>query len=321
MACVVIVIATITFVMVRHHQKANVAASSISGASSVNISDKSISTGSQTYSIQSGGVVRTYHVYVPSGLSGTAALVVMLHGGGGSGQSAEKYYGWDGQANSAKFVVAYPDGLGPNVPAWNVDGMSGNKPCCGYPARNNISDIQFIQAMISQIESKIAIDKKRVYATGISNGGMMTYTLACETNLFAAIGPDSATMLNACSDPSPISVIHIHGLDDTTIPFNGGAGQGTAAIDGPSVPQVIADWRKIDDCNMPVSTTAGVVVTSVSSCTDGRAVELITIANGGHGWPGSPVKSAKSTDGGNDPSQALDATSVIWQFFAAHPKQ
>lgn len=281
----------------------------------------SLPIGSHAYSITSGGITRTYRVYVPQGLSGASPLVVMIHGGGGSGQNAENYYGWDKMADTAKFVVAYPDGLGTNVTAWNVDGSNLNgKSCCGYPARENISDVGFIKDMISKIESQVSVDKARVYATGISNGGIMSYTLACETDLFAAIGPDSATMLNSCGGPKPTSVIHIHGLEDPIIKFDGGLGEGTAGIDGPSVTDVINKWRTVDDCSAPVVTTQGVVTTSLSNCAEGRSVELITIADGGHGWPGSPAKATHSTTGGEAPSQAIDATSVIWQFFASHPK-
>ena len=275
-----------------------------------------LGAGSHAYSIESGGIARTYRVYQPAGLTGAVPLVIMLHGGGGSGANAERYYGWDQQANISKFIVAYPDGLGPNVPAWNVDGGD----CCGYPARRQIDDVRFIEDMVTTIESQADIDKARIYAAGISNGGIMAYTLACETSLFAAIGPDSATQLDACDHRSPTSVIHIHGLEDTTIPFDGGQGGGSAKIDGPPVSEVIAGWRKTDDCSPPSSSTTGVVTTQISSCAHGRAVELVTIADGGHGWPGSPPKATHASYGGNAPSQALNATSVMWKFFSQHPK-
>lgn len=270
---------------------------------------------SQQYTLTSGGIARTYRVYTPSGLPSPAPLVVMLHGGGGSGAVAEQYYGWDAEADAQKFVVAYPDGLGPNVPAWNTGGG-----CCGYSARENVDDVRFLTDMITAIRSRTPIDTHRIYAAGISNGGIMAYTLACRTSLFAAIGPDSATMLDPCTHPSPTSVIHIHGLQDTTIPFTGGVGNGNAAIDGPPVPTVIAQWRTTDQCAPATTTTSGVVTTSTSACADGGGVELITISDGGHGWPGSPVKAGRSTVGGNQPSTALNATDVMWQFFAAHPQ-
>ena len=271
--------------------------------------------GSEEFTLLSGGIARTYRVHTPAGLPAEAPLVVMLHGGGGSAAVAEQYYGWDQEADREQFVVAYPDGLGPVEPAWNTGGG-----CCGYPARDDVDDVRFIKDMVAAIGSRVPLDDRRIYAAGISNGGIMAYTLACRTDLFAAIGPDSATMLGPCDDPAPTSVVHIHGLQDTTIPFAGGTGTGPAAIDGPPVSAVIDQWRAVDRCEPAAATTAGVVTTSASACTDGRAVALITIADGGHGWPGSPVKAGRSTAGGNQPSDALDATDTIWRFFAAHPK-
>lgn len=270
-----------------------------------------IPVGSTDYSISVSGLTRTFHVYRPLGITADAPLVVFLHGGFGTGAEAEKYYGWDAEADAHGFLVAYPDGYDH---AWNVGGG-----CCGEPASKNIDDVAFISAMVAQIEREAPIDTHRVFATGISNGGMMDYRLACSTTLFAAIGPDSATELGPCANPARLSVIHVHGTADHNIPYDGGPGDGYAHIDGPSVPSVVAGWRSIDGCASPSSSVQGTVTTSVASCPDGRAVELITIAGAGHQWPGSPDRPVIQKALGLDtPSTALDATSVIWAFFAAH---
>jgi polyhydroxybutyrate depolymerase len=269
--------------------------------------------GSSTHSVEVDGVSRTYLVYRPASLPAAAPLVVMLHGGFGSASQAEKSYGWDAEADQEHFVVAYPDGLGH---AWNTGGG-----CCGTPGRTNADDTGFITAMVSAIERQLPVDAARVYATGISNGGIMAYTLACRTAIFAAIGPDSATELGSCPAPHPLSVIDIHGTADTRIPYQGGEGSGVAHIDGPSVPSLNARWRDIDHCAGPVVRTAGVVTTSMASCRAGRAVELITIAGAGHQWPGAASRPVLQRLLGTDPpSTALNATQVLWQFFAAHPR-
>jgi polyhydroxybutyrate depolymerase len=269
--------------------------------------------GSSTHSIDVGGVSRTYLVYRPASLPAKAPLVVMLHGGFGRASQAEKSYGWDAEADRGHFVVAYPDGLGR---AWNTGGG-----CCGTPGRTNADDTGFITAMVAAIERQVPVDAARVYATGISNGGIMAYTLACHTAIFAAIGPDSATALGSCPAPHPLSVIHIHGTADQRIPYQGGEGSGVAHIDGPSVPSLNARWRDTDHCSGPVVRTAGAVTTSTASCPAGRAVELITIAGAGHQWPGAASRPLLQRLLGTDPpSTALNATQVIWQFFAAHPR-
>jgi polyhydroxybutyrate depolymerase len=260
--------------------------------------------GTSVHTMAFGGLDRTYRLYKPPGLTAAAPLVVMLHGASGSGEQAEKSYGWDQLADSAHFVVAYPDGIGRT---WNGHG------CCGKAMRENVDDVGFITAMVGQISAGLPIDKSRVYAAGISNGGIMSYTLACNTGIFAAIGPDSATMLDACTAPHPTSVIHIHGTADQLVPYNGG--QGWSTVNGPSIADLNAFWRKADQCGPPDVTTNAPVTTSTAACADKRSVELITIDGGKHQWPGGTTGLEK-----RDPtSHALNATQTIWQFFAAHP--
>lgn len=244
------------------------------------------------HTISVGGLDRTYRLYKPAGLPASAPLVVMLHGGFGDGVQAERAYGWDELADSAKFAVAYPDGLNR---AWNVDGGG----CCGRPARDGVDDVAFITAVVGDIGRNVGIDRARVYATGISNGGIMSYTLACNTGMFAAIGPDSATQLAPCRSPHPASVLHIHGTADRLIRYDGGRGAGFAHIDGPPVPEVNAFWRNVDHCAPPSTRNKGRVTDSTAGCADNRTVVLVTVDGGGHEWP-------------------RFATQQLWQFFAAH---
>ena len=269
--------------------------------------------GKSAQSIQVGGVSRTFHLYRPQKLPSQAPLVVMLHGGFGSGSQAEQYYGWDQEADRDGFVVVYPDGVNH---AWNTGGG-----CCGTPAKQNTDDVGFIKAMIAAVQGEVPIDAARIYATGISNGGIMAYRLACDTDLFAAIGPDSATLLGTCPAPKPVSVLHIHGTADKRIRYDGGEGEGFAHIDGPAVQTVVAGWRTVDGCGQPSVRTDGSVTTSTASCPGGRTVELISIAGAGHQWPGSAQKPVQEKVLGADPpSTALNATDMYWNFFVAHPK-
>jgi len=269
--------------------------------------------GSSAHTISVGPLTRSFIVYRPAVLPAAAPLVVMLHGGFGTASGAEAAYHWDAQANTGHFVVAYPDGY---YRAWNTGGG-----CCGIPAKLHVNDIAFITAMVAAIERAVPINADRVYATGISNGGIMAYTLACHTTIFAAIGPVAATELGTCRHPAPVSVIHIHGTADTNIPYNGGPGTGVAHIDGPPVPAVNARWRAIDRCGPAVKATAGTVTTSIANCTASKTAELITIAGAGHQWPGAtPDPITQRLLHLDPPSRALNATRVIWQFFATHTR-
>ena len=259
--------------------------------------------GTSVHTMAFGGLDRSYRVHKPPGLAGPAPLVVMLHGAFGDGEQAENDYGWDALADSAKFVVAYPNGVGAT---WNGHG------CCGKSERENIDDVGFITTMVGQISAGLPIDKARVYATGISNGGIMSYALACNSGIFAAIGPDAATQLDPCPAPHPTSVIHIHGTDDRLVPYNGG--QGASTVNGPPIPDVNAFWRKVNQCGPPDVTTKPPVTTSIAACADRRSVELITIDGGRHQWPGGTTFLERF----GTTTHALNATDTIWQFFAAH---
>jgi polyhydroxybutyrate depolymerase len=250
--------------------------------------------GSSVHVLNIGGRDRNYRLHKPAGLPESAALVVVLHGGFGTADYAERNYGWDQLADSKKFVVAYPDGV---VRAWNVNGAG----CCGKPAREGIDDVAFISAAVADIAKNLSINPSHVYATGMSNGGMMSYTLACDTALFAAIGPVSGIQLDPCRSPHPTSVMAFHGTADPLIPYGGGPGRGFAHINGPPVPEVNAFWRNVDQCGAPVDNTSGSVTTSTATCADNRSVVLVTIDRGGHHWPDF-------------------ATQELWQFFAAHPR-
>jgi polyhydroxybutyrate depolymerase len=272
-----------------------------------------VSAGTSVRTLTFGGVERSYRLYRPAGLIGSAPLVVVLHGGFGSGEQAEKAYDWNAEADAGRFVVAYPDGLNR---AWNTGGG-----CCGKSGRTNVDDVGFVAEVVADVGRTVPIDPARVYATGISNGGMMAYTLACRTTLFAAIGPDVATQLGDCPNPAPVSVIHIHGTADHNINYDGSPGDGIGRVDGPPVPEVNAHWRTVDNCPEPTVTTQGPVTTSIARCPGGRAVELVIIDGAGHQWPGAASTRADGLIPGIDkPSTALDATREIWRFFAAHPK-
>ena len=147
----------------------------------------------------------------------------------------------------------------------------------------------------------------------MSNGGIMSYTLACNSDIFAAIGPDSATQLDACAAPHPTSVIHIHGTADRLVPYDGG--KGTSFVNGPPIADVNAFWRNVDHCGATDIATNGLVTTSTAACADNRSVVLITIEGGRHQWP----RGTTALERADPTSHALNATETIWQFFAAHP--
>jgi polyhydroxybutyrate depolymerase len=266
--------------------------------------DPATTSRTESRTIEVDGVDRSYRVHIPQQLSADPALVVMMHGGVGSAKQAERAYGWNDEADAEGFVVAYPDG---ESRSWNAG------DCCGGAEREGVDDVAFIAALVAELQGEFDIASDRTFATGMSNGAMMSYRLACETDLFAAIAPVAGTIVTPCAAPTPTSVLHIHGLEDGSVRMDGEPGDGIADVDGMPVAEVNALWRAADACAEPQVTDEPPVTTSVSDCADGRHVVLVTVADAGHQWPGSVAREG-ATD---QPSDAFDATTMIWEFFDA----
>ncbi|MEO3855452.1 PHB depolymerase family esterase [Acrocarpospora sp. B8E8] len=269
---------------------------------------EAIPAGRSDHTIVVGGLTRTFHLYRPDSLPAAVPLVVMLHGGFGSGAQAERDYGWDTMADTGGFVVAYPDGFGR---AWNA-----GAGCCGRPGTQDVDDVAFVAAVVTRIRRDLPVDPSRVYAAGMSNGAMLAYRLACDTDLFAAIAPVAGTLLGPCPRPRPVSLLHIHGTADQRVPYDGSRGIGQSAIDGPPVPDLITRWRTAGGCGAATVRTEGPSTISTATCANGRAIELITVAGAGHQWPGGAGDRVLL----DKPSDAFDATATIWSFFAGHPR-
>nr|WP_245563498.1 prolyl oligopeptidase family serine peptidase [Longispora albida] len=160
------------------------------------------------------------------------------------------------------FVNAYPDGADH---AWNAGGG-----CCGELGRSDVDDVAFLSAVVAEASRNTSIDPSKVYATGMSNGAMMAYRLACETTLFAAIAPVSGTMLVPCASPAPVSVLHIHDTADRNVPYAGGEGEGVAHINGPSIEPAVDSWRRVNLCGTNLTSTYRHPVTRTTvSCRGG----------------------------------------------------
>ncbi len=272
---------------------------------------------SLTRHIQHADRERTYLLYRPTNLSRRepVPLVLMLHGGFGSGRQAEEAYRWDPLADRDGFVVVYPDGVGRS---WNALGM-----CCGPALREGIDDVGFLAHLIEVVARAENIDRRRVYIAGMSNGAAMAYRYACDAPVaVAAIGPVAGSFSQACPNPKPVSVRAIHGLDDQHVPFSGGPGtQGFTKGSWLPVGQTVDVFRRAGRCAPAAVLQAGDVRTSTAQCEHGRDVVLVTIDGAGHQWPGSVPRSGSLARLllVDPPSKALDATSDLWDFFRSHP--
>ena len=277
-------------------------------------------------SLVSDGIERSYSLHLPPGSASRprVALVVVLHGGGGNAETAARQTRFSAEADRAGFIVAYPNGTaaaGARGTArhltWNAGG------CCAYAMAHGIDDVAFIRAMVAAIAAEHGIDPRRVYATGMSNGAMMAYRLACEaSDVFAAVGIVSGVVVSApCAPAQPVAVIHIHGSADENVPLAGGVGRKSLTRTVyPPVAQSIALWVRADGCSAQsaeAQPAPGISEALYQGCRAGTAVSFYQIAGGGHSWPGGE-RMAFFLD---PPSPAMSATPVIWEFFAAHPRR
>ncbi len=285
-----------------------------------NVTATNVPSNDHQESIIVDGRTRTYTVHVPTKTTPPTSLVIVLHGGGGNDDNAERMTGMSAKADKEGFVVAYPNGSGrleDKILTWN----SGN--CCGYALDQKIDDVKFISMLIDQMVATYKIDPKRVYVTGISNGGMMSYKLACElANKIAAIAPVAGALNIECKPSQTVSVIAFHGTSDQHVLYAGGKPKVQAdnheRVDQ-SVEYAISFWVKQDGCGTtPQKTEKGNVVSEIySGCKSNTAVELYTIKGGGHAWPGG----VGGTFFADAPTKEISATEVMWEFFAKHPKQ
>lgn len=269
------------------------------------------------------GRERSYLVHVPEKRDPEKPLpvVLALHGAAMNGPMMVWFSGLDGKADEAGFVAVYPSGTGTGpFLTWNAGGFTGPM------AEGRPDDVAFIRALLDDLAGVLDVDHDRVYACGMSNGGMMCYRLAAElSDRIAAIAPVAGTIAIAESRPSrAVPVIHFHGTKDGIVPFDRKKGRQPPFMRLEDVAGSVRTWVDLNGCDAAPETETiseegedlGVTRTTWRGGRDGAEVVLVTIEEGGHTWPGQkpPVgfigKSVK----------AVSANDLLWEFFEKHPR-
>jgi polyhydroxybutyrate depolymerase len=276
------------------------------------------------HTLEVDGITRSYHLHVPSAVGpAPAPLVLVFHGGGGTGPGTERLTRFTGLADREAFLVAFPEGVEKN---WN----DGREFTSSRAHRDHLDDVAFVAALIDAIGRAHAVDLRRVYATGISNGAIFSHYLAARLSArIAAIAP----VVGGIADPpeawlrpeQPVSVLMLQGTRDPLVPYHGGAvafGRGKI-ID---TEEAARRWAALNGGREPVreplpadgQDRCGGLRTIYPGGRDGSEVTLVRLDGGGHTWPGGAQYLPQLLIG--RVCRDFDATELIWAFFKAHPK-
>lgn len=259
-------------------------------------------------SIFSGGLWRSYRLYIPAAYNGTAAypLILNLHGYTSNASDEQLYTNFEPIADTAHFLMVYPQGTSiGGQPYWNA----------GQNA-SGVDDGQFLSELIDSLIAKYTIDASGVYSCGMSNGGYMSHRLACMlNNKIAAIASVTGSMFPseyaACVPNRAVPVMQVSGTSDNTVPYGGSSS--SMPID-----TVVKYWVKNNNCNLTAVFNAVPDINTADGCTaehyvysggtSGSSVELYKIIGGGHTWPGSPYVIGVT-------NEDFSASKMIWLFF------
>jgi len=242
---------------------------------------------------------RSFILHLPPNYPVRSPLPVLIafHGGGGNARGFQKNAGLDAKADELGFAVVYPNGsgrFGKRFLTWNAG------ECCGYAMNQKLDDVGFTLSILADLARDLALDPTRVYATGHSNGAMMAYRLAADApTRIAAIVPVAGADMTVDFDPdAPVSVLHVHSVDDPRASYDGGKGASLfgarKAVVHRSVAAGLERWRKRDGCtgdgreiDARTSGAHAAALLDFGPCEDGTDVALWKLTGPGHGWPGS----------------------------------
>ncbi len=247
-----------------------------------------------------GDRTRFYRLTLPDRTGAPIPLVVDLHGLTADPESQEELSSMAARGQAESFAVAQPLGLG-LLASWSA----GSNPAAA-------EDVAFLEAVVADVAARTAIDSDRVYASGFSNGGGMASRLACDAaETFAAVASVAGSYVEHldCDPSRPVSVVAFHGTADFIVPFDGFAFL-------PEVEAWARAWALRNGCAPePVEDrlATDVVLREWLGCRGGTVVALYVIEGGGHGWPGTSAAGRR-----DDSTPSIEATAVIWDFFAAH---
>ncbi len=288
----------------------------------------------EKFDVRVGTLNRNYKVHVPASYrqGQPIPVVLVLHGAAINADIMAAFTGMSHKADEAGFLAVYPNGTG--IANAMLAFNTGNFP--PEVQQHLADDVAYFRALLDDLEQRYTVDRRRIYATGLSNGGMMCYRLAAElSDRIAAIAPVGGTLClnrDQCQPVRPVPILHVHGLADWIVPYGGvdeRAKKILSFVNFKSVDESIEIWCDLNGCDkepviepLPDKHDDGTEVARWTypprqnkngKLNDGEIV-LYRIAGGGHVWPGHKVPLAFL----GVSTEEIDVNDVIWEFFQRH---
>ncbi len=287
--------------------------------------------GDHELGVEHAGRARSYLVHMPPAARSGEPLpvVVNFHGGGGHAAGHKENSRMDEAADRDGYIAVYPNGIGRlrnRLLTWNAG------TCCGYSTNQDVDDVGFVVAMLGDLGDRTPLNRRRVYATGLSNGAMMSYRMAVDASEHvAAIAPVAGAMMTEDGEPArAVPVMHFHSVDDARALYDGGLGPRfpytNNRVDHTSVDDTISRWIGYNGCSaepeigdtLEWSAADNEIHTATrfryGGCRDGADVTLWKLTGAGHVWPGGAQRFAEWLLGPS--TEVVDANTLMWEFFA-----
>ena len=253
--------------------------------------------------IEHDNIIRQFYIYLGSSYVSNSPVLFSLHGYTSRGLWNMNYTGFQSIADQNGFLVIYPQGtLLPSTGQthWNVG---------GWTTGSTTDDVGFINEVIEFLDDEYSIDKSRIYSTGMSNGGYMSYKLACDlSSKIAAVASVTGSMtfetFSSCYPSNPTSVAQIHGMEDSVVSYYGNAWS-------KPIEEVMDYWVNHNNCSSEPDTfqisgsNGGGIHDVYFNCNNQTNVELYLMTNMGHEWP-------------NINNHDLQASTIIWNFLSKY---
>ncbi len=263
---------------------------------------------------------RSYLIHLPNNYNPDKKYPVLFafHGGGGNMYHMSTNYGIVEKSNELEFIAVFPNGFSrvrnETLATWNAG------KCCGLARDSKIDDVHFTKELVSKIKANYSVDSNKIYATGMSNGAMMSYRLACEiSDTFKAIAAVAGTDNTEFCEPHKLPhILHIHARDDDNVLIEGGLGKNSLkkhVTDYTSLDQTINKWLRFSDLKYSQKNVLKEPLVSCDKYITQRKqhIQVCITEDGGHSWPGLKGNFRKQ------PSQAINANDEMWKFFNSLP--